>query len=201
MTRTALLDELGVAGIHEGFAPERLALAKLLEANGITPDDVAMLALHCRSTVDGEPGARRVLASILADPEKARVRLDDLRAIHALRAARQNRGFGDKPTTPGPTEGETKEAWEHDRMCRIAWCRTHGDRAPVELVAKELGVSETTLRIMVDRGRVLSTSPLLDGVEKPTRKMVAEGLGTAEEDERRKQFREMMRRAKETSGR
>jgi hypothetical protein len=81
------------------------------------------------------------------------------------------------------------EPWDHDRQCRVAWCRVHGDRQPRVLVARELGVTEVTLGVMLARGEKLSTSAL---EQKPKPKVVEEET----QDERIKRFRELMRAAR-----
>ncbi len=84
-----------------------------------------------------------------------------------------------------------QEPWDHDRQCRIAWCRVNGDRAPVAFVARELGVSETTLGVMLERGRAISVSPLLEGKPRPKKPALV-----MSEDDLRAQFREQMARAR-----
>lgn len=156
----AMIDELAVADVHAGFTMEREALARQLLRCGIEPGDVALLAEHCRTTVEGQGSAARVLASILGDDRKRDDRLVDLREIaarKAIRAHQDERAPGDKPYVPGPVEGETREVWEHDRMCSIAKCRVDGDRVAIAVVARELGVSETTLGVMLERGRAMAS--------------------------------------------
>lgn len=193
----AMIDELSVADVHAGFPTERQALAVRMLQVGIEPADVALLAEHCRATVEGAAAAARVLVSLLIDDRKRDARLIDLREIaqrKAIRARQDEDGEvngGDRPYVPGPTEGESREAWDHDRQCRIAWCRVHGDHRPVGEVARELGVSETTLGVMLERGRVLSASPLVD----PKAKMPTPAtIEKAERDgeERAREFRRRM---------
>lgn len=188
----AMLDELAVADVHAGFAMERESLARQLLRCGIEPADVVLLAEHCRATVEGAGSAARVLASLLVDDRKRDARLVDLREIaarKALRARQDERAPGDKPYVPGPVEGETREVWEHDRMCSVAWCRVRGDGASVPVVARELGVSEATLGVMLERGRVLRQSPLVpESRPKPTTVEQAQ----RESEKRHVEFRQRM---------
>lgn len=194
----AILDELLVAGVHVGFPDERVELAERLAVDGVGAQDVRVLAQHCAETVQDGPGAvARVLASILTDRAKRDARLADLRAVlgaKARRACQDSRAPGDAPVRPfaGPTEGEDPMVWEHDRMCRIAWCRVNSDRRPVAEVAAELGVKVGTITAMLDRGRVLSESPIVKpapGTPGPAQVEKAERDGQA----RVREFRERMR--------
>ncbi len=87
------------------------------------------------------------------------------------------------------TAQPTEEAWDHDRMCRIAHCRVNADRRPIAEVARDLGVSETTLAIMVDRGRHLSEQ----SVAKKAKPMALVRAADRDEEQRRKDFAEQMR--------
>lgn len=191
----AMADELAAADVHVGFPDEREALARLLLGAGVPPSDVAALAQHCRDTVVGTAAAARVLVSLLIDHRKRDDRLADLRRVaeaKARRAPEPARPFGDAPYVPGPTEGEPREVWDHDRQCRVAWCRVNGDRAKPGTVAADLGVSLATLGTMLDRGRTLCTSPLTKVEEKPPTPARAE-REAAQESDRRAEFRSRMR--------
>lgn len=200
-----MADELAIAEVHAGFPIERLELARRLLHEGVSEADVALLSEHCRATVDGPGAAARVLASLLGSPARRDARLVDLREIAAKKAARalqEDRAFGDKPYVPGPVEGESREAWDHDRQCRMAWCCVNGDKRSPASVAREMGVSETTLGVMLERGRVLSRSPLVsERVEIPSPAAVdkAERAG----EKRAVDFRERMsidRKQRERAG-
>lgn len=176
-----MADELAAADVHVGFAAQRADLARLLLKAGVSTDDVALLAAHCRETVR-EPGAApRVLAALLVDHAKRDERLADLRAVAAVKATR-NRAFGDAKTEPGRPLEEEPAAWQAVRNAAIAFCRVVTDRAPRETVAAELGVSLDQLDQLVERERRQR------GVVKPAR-IVDD---RSEESDRRRQFREQM---------
>ena len=154
-------DELGLASVHVGFPVERDELARRLLRDGISTEDVRMIADHCRATVVGLGAAARVLAALLIDAPLRDARLVDLKKIADLRGKRDRqeaRPFGDAPYVPGPAPGEPAEVWDHDRQCRMAKCRHDGDRVPMHVLARDLGVSETTAEAMVARGRVLDSN-------------------------------------------
>lgn len=152
-------DVLAAAEIHVGFPQERRALAGSLVSRGVLVEEAEALIEHCRATCS-PPAAPRVIASILADDAKCASRVADLRVVQEAKK-RRNRAFGDAPVKLGPLPGEEPEVWEHDRQCRIAYCRAISDRRPIKEVAAELGVSVTTAKVMVDRGRVLQLGPTL----------------------------------------
>lgn len=190
----AMIDELAVADVHAGFPTERQALAVRMLQVGIEPADVALLAEHCRATVDGAAAAARVLVSLLIDDRKRDARLVDLREIaqrKAIRARQDEEGEVNGADRLCGAAAEPVETWDHDRMCRAAWCRVHGDhRSPAE-VARELRVSEITLGVMLDRGRVLSQSPLVDQKAKVPTPDAVEKAERAGQD-RTQEFRRRM---------
>ena len=191
----AMADELAAADVHAGFAEQRLELARRMLAEGVGTADVALLAGHCRDTVTGGPGAvARVLVSLLVDAAKREPRLADLRAVAGIkreRAAEALRAPGDAPYVPGPGEGEPAEVWSHDRMCRIAWCRVHGDRRPKAEVARELEVQLGTLEAMLARGQALSRSPLADAQKRT--KVASPDEAARDHRNQVQEFRERMR--------
>lgn len=197
-TLDEMLDELACADVHVGFPEQRAELARRMLHEGVSAEDVGLLAGHCIGTVSGgAAAAARVLVSLLTDPAKRDARLSDLRAVQGAkqrRKAETSRAPGDAPTRPfaGPTEGEDPKVWDHDRMCRIAFCRVVKDHRSREHVARELGVSPTTIGVMIDRGREISRSPLLKPGAKPATIASAE-KGEREQNERRLEFRERMR--------
>jgi hypothetical protein len=150
--------------VHAGVPEQRAALARRLFEAAVQADDVELLGDHCRGTVEGAAAAARVLVSLLVDDAKRTARLADLRVVRdaqARRAAAKGRAPGDTPASPAPLPGEDREVWDHDRQCRIAWCRVNGDHRSEAEVAAELGVKPGTLRAMLDRGRALSASPIV----------------------------------------
>lgn len=90
----------------------------------------------------------------------------------------------------------SSEPWDHDRMCRAAWCRVHGDRAPRELVMREMGIKPGMLEAMLARGEQLSRSPLVERAVPPAE---VRKLDQAEE-QRRREFRERMHAARARAG-
>lgn len=168
-----LADGLRDLGLFVLSGQAREEAAETCAANGVTLRHVEDL-LAFVGEVEDSPKARRVVAGMLCDGAKLRRAVADL---HAFRAAEKKRGihpsaggdraFGDKPAKAGPLDGEDAQVWSHDRMCRIAWCRVNSDRRPVAEVAQELGVSETTLKTMLDRGKLLSQSMLPGNPKKP----------------------------------
>lgn len=183
-----MAEELAAADVHAGFTEQRAALARRLLHAGVSAGDVVLLSAHCRDTVrDGSPAA--VLAALLQDDARREARLQDLRVVAQIKAQRAKeacRAFGDKPTTPGPTEGEDRRKWAYDRNALIATCRVFADRRPREVVADEMGVSMEQLEEFLVRGRQIRGEP-------PKRFAVVDDR---EEDERRRQFREQMRAAR-----
>lgn len=168
-----LADGLRDLGLFVLSGQARDDAAATCAANGVTLRHVEDLIAFV-AEVEDRPKARRIVAGMLTDGAKLRRAVADL---HAFRAAERKRGvlpdaggdraFGDKPAKVGPLDGEDAQVWPHDRMCRIAWCRVHSDRRSVAEVAAELGVSETTLKTMLDRGRVLSQSMIPQNPKKP----------------------------------
>ncbi len=175
-------------------------------------EELRDLLAHIR---DGEPNegtARRYMAAIVSDPIRFRDAIDGLRAF---KRAQDSLRRATKPVDVGPphmvnlplgvsscpcvacVQARAKqpppEPWDHDRQCRIAHCLVVSDKRSRTEVAELLGVSETTLGVMLDRGRTLSTSalPIVKG-RKPSevRKM------DDAEKERREQFHRMMREAR-----
>lgn len=189
-----MAEELAVHGIHVGFREQRAELSRRMLAAGVSTDDVAMLAKHCTDSVREPGGAARVLASLLVDDAKREQHLADLRLVAEAKAKR-TRAFGDKAHVPGPTEGEPREVWDHDRMCRIAWCMHNGDRKPRAEIARTLGVQAGMLEAMLARGEQLSRSPLVE------RAVPLADVRKLDQDEeaRRQQFREQMRKARQVS--
>lgn len=191
------------------LAPARLrATAVALAAAGIDAEQVRQLASFIAGTEDDEGKRRKYLASVLSSAERAKQAVAGLNE-HRLAAAQL-------PTTSGPTHmvnmpiGTTSchcvgcvqarakqpspEPWDHDRMCRIAKCLVDGDKKSVAYVADLLGVSETTVGLMVPRGRVLSQS----AVTTP-KGLTAKQVDATEkiERDRRAEFARQMREARQ----
>lgn len=154
------------AGLLQGFGvdlgdPERrLAKARALIEAGLCVEDAELVFAHVEATSEAGK-APRIVAALALDPKRLREAIVDARAYRDAQEARKRDGAerapGDKPYVPGPVEGETREVWEHDRMCSIAKCRVDGDRVAIAVVARELGVSETTLGVMLERGRAMAS--------------------------------------------
>jgi len=188
-----LSDCLIIYGLEIGFAERRIALANLIHEDGLSVTDLELLGDHCQATTTNEASAANVLRKLLSEPKLRDERLADLRKRAELQRAKQGGAAnGDSRKPIGPLEGEDREVWDHDRQCRIAYCHHHGDRWPVEKVARELGVRLTVAEGMIDRGRVLCSSPVLDGKRRapsPTEEAKAQ----REERQRGSDFRQRMR--------
>lgn len=190
-----LSDCLIVYGLEIGFAERRIALAKLIHEDGLSVTDLELLGDHCQATTTNEASAANVLRKLLSEPKLRDERLADLRKRAELQRAKQGGDAnGDSRKPIGPLEGEDREVWDHDRQCRIAYCHHHGDRWPVEKVARELGVRLTVAEGMIDRGRVLCASPVLDGKRHAAPPTPTENA-TAQREERQRigDFRQRMR--------
>ena len=195
-----IAEALAVYEVHAGFPEKRMGLAGQLVAAGVSLDDIELVGDHCRATVEGVAAAARVLASLLGDDRKLQARLVDLRTIREAQAKRALRGVdkapGDQPYVPGPIGEEPRAVWEHDRQCELAVCRVDSDRRSIAEVAREMDVSETTLRVMLDRGRVLRAPRLGTTAGKPSMGLISAGdEAKARQDQIRStsEFRQRMR--------
>lgn len=176
---TAIEDLLQRFGVDVGEPIRRAEKAGRLESLGFEVADLDIAFTHLEAHSEAGKGPR-LIAFMAMNPERLRATIVDCRAFQEARGQRKDgRAPGDAKHVPGPTQGETQEAWEHDRMCRIAWCRVHGDHRSREEVARELGVSVTTLGTMLDRGRVLSASPIV-----PTSTVAPTSPAAAQREER-----------------
>lgn len=187
-----LSDCLIVYGLEIGFAEKRLALARMLDNDGISLADLEMLGDHCKASTTSEASAANVLRKLLSEPKLRDERLADLRKRADLQKAKHTEANADSRRPIGPLAGEDPEAWGRDRQCRIAYCHSHGDRWPIERIAREMGLHAGTVSGMIDRGRVLCASPILDGKQRaPT----ASELATAQREasHRNAEFRQRMR--------
>ena len=183
-----MTDVLAAAEVHIGFPQKRRELAGDLISRGVLVSEAEALIAHCVGTCS-PPATTKVLVSILEDEAKCRSRLADLRAVEEARG-RRRRAFGDKPSQIAPLPGEDQEVWDHDRQCRIAYCRVVADRRSVQEIATELAVSVTTCKVMVERGRTLQVGP---GLPAPDAKVFDTD---AEQEKRREKFLADMRAKK-----
>ena len=176
-------------GVDAGDPERRLQKARTMLEAGIDLAGAQVAFTQAEATSKAGKGPR--LISFLAmNADRLKAAIVDALAFQAARQARKGEtvlAHPDKPYVPGPTQGESREVWEHDRMCRIAHCRVRGDGAKLEVVAAELGVSTTTLGIMLDRGRQLSTSPLIE--KSPANPPEPKGAS----QDRTREFRDQMR--------
>lgn len=191
-----------ICDIHVGFAEKRLAAARALHADGISAEDLRMLADHCREWTDTPAGAAKVLWSMLGEPAKRDAKLADLRKQRDIRAAKQAPRGKDSDRPIGPLEGEDPAAWDRDRMCRMAASLHRSDRWPVERVARELHIDTLTAQGMIDRGIALCSSPILDG-RLPTISPAEAAKAQRQERQRTDDFRQRMRddKARSAAGR
>lgn len=201
------------------FALSPAKRAQVVESAALVTCSAAEMRALFDYIAEGEKDegtARRYMAAIVGDDVRLRDAVEGLRAFlrarEAMRKVTQIEDKGPKHMANLPLGSTTcpcracadaraakteAEPWDHDRMCRVAWCRVQGDRQPAAVVARDLGVSETTLGVMLERGRTLSLSPMVEGKKKLGKKQIAEGMGYAAEDDRRKAFREQMARARQ----
>lgn len=192
-------------GVFSLSSPRRTALATEIEAASITGQQLRDLESYIH---EGEPDAgkaRRFLTAIVCDLAKLRDAVDGLAKFRALnsRPAKDN-GPAHMVNMPIGTPsclchtcrehraGLAAEPWDHDRQCRVAYCLHKGDRRTVAEVAALLGVSETTVGVMVERGKVLSSSAYVEDVKAPRdwKRIERDEKGGAE---RLREFREATR--------
>jgi hypothetical protein len=143
-----LEDALAAFAVEAGFPQRRRLLAGALLSAGLRAADVELLGCHCVDQVEGEANATRVLFALLVgDPEKLRARIADLRACAAARTTR----------TAAPEFGRAlrTQPSDEDLAQRSAYARVVVDRAPVEVVARELGidVAEVARLVEIERGK------------------------------------------------
>lgn len=186
----AIEQVLQAFGVDVGDPERRAEKAARLAEQGFAPSELEIAFRHLEST--SEPGkGPRLIAFMAMNPDRLRATIVDAQAFQAARSEREH---GPEVNGAGRLCGaaaEPIETWDHDRMCRAAWCRVHGDhRSPAE-VARELRVSEITLGVMLDRGRVLSQSPLVDQKAKVPTPDAVEKAERAGQD-RTQEFRRRM---------
>ena len=175
---------------------KRLEVAARLAALTVDTQQLVDLDGYIRESEPDTGKSRRYLAALLGDDAKLRDALGGLAAYLREKPkaegdgpahmpnmprgfagcdCRECVGFRGTVVAPEPLPADApKEAWDHDRQCRIAWCCVNGDKRDPASVAREMGVSETTLNVMLERGRVLSASPLVEALGKaPSMKQIA----------------------------
>ena len=144
MTFDALIDALMVADVHAGFPDRRRELAMQLLAEGVTADDVDLLAEHMEKTADRPAAA---LATLLAACEPRTDRISDLRAVREAKARRRLRR--------SPGQSPTMLRWDRERIAGMLACAVDVDRRDLEHAASELGIPESEREDMLDLGRRL----------------------------------------------
>ena len=153
------LDEaLLMAGVFALSRKARRGVAESLAEAGIPVAAIEQLRQWIEHGEKDAGQARRYLAGLLSDPEATADAVADLERRRE-RAPRQG-----QPSTPPwhdieQAPAKERQVWEHDRQCRVAWCRYNGDGRSVQEIAAELGVKTGTVTAMLDRGRVLSAPP------------------------------------------
>lgn len=170
-----VLVEFGVFALSTA---RRSAAEAVCAAVRVQPVELRDLLGYIREGEPVEGTARRYMAAIVSDETKLRDAVEGLRAFRRAQAAMARVTKPQEPEDTGPAhmanlplgsptcpcmecakaraKATPAEPWDHDRMCRVAWCRVNGDKRPMAEVAAELGVSDSTLGAMLDRGRVLS---------------------------------------------
>ena len=153
------------------LSPQRRdELATTLAKAGVTATQVHAVAAFVAESEPEPVNHRRYLAALLSDQDRLQRAISDLGSYHQAKADRAvNRTPDANAMTVEP------EPWDHDRMCRVAasWVRT-GEES-LDSAARRLGVHVSTLKAMVDRGRVLTaTPPELVGEPKPKKAPVVD---------------------------
>lgn len=156
------------------LAPARQrAIAEQLAKVGVTVSGIEDLVLYTHVRAESEAQASRILATVVAEPEGCRVAiksLDGWRAEYEHEQQRREEADAKAAAKGGPkqtqpwadldkVDDQQREVWEHDRMCRIVYCRVAADRRTPDDVADEFGLRKGTVTAMLDRGRVLSQPP------------------------------------------
>ncbi len=187
----------------------------MLAAAGIEASHLREIAAFIAETEEDQGKRRKYLASVLVAVELVKTALAGI-AEHRERAARESAANPEQDapahavnmpvgalSCPCPacclarSSQPPPEPWDHDRQCRIAASLVTSDRRSREEVAQLLGVSETTLELMVARGQQWRALPPWS--EPATMPSASQRNDDASEDERRKAFREQMRRARQVA--
>ena len=147
--------------VHDGFAPQRAALATQCMLAGINEDDIDLLAeglsAQRKQTSDS---AAAILASILSDPKAALVRIADMKRGRQLRQAKVAKTYPGQsnwikpdamPTSDGDAAAEAR--WLRARLQRQAGALVVTEKKPVSLVAQLLQISEAEVRVLVEMDR------------------------------------------------
>lgn len=187
------------------LAPAKMrATATTLAAAGVEPQQLRELAAFIAEAEDDAGKQRKYLASILVDSARTKEALGNVAAHKAARISKATDGPSHAANMPVGSAccpcnacvakrcKTAAEPWDHDWQCRVAYCLHNSDRRTVADLAAFLAVSESTARLMVDRGRVLSQSPYLDDIKAPRdwKRIERDEKGGAE---RLREFREATR--------
>lgn len=148
-----MADALLCYGVHVGFADKRAQAAAILVGDGVNLSDIELLGDHVKATTDSEASCANIMFRLIGEPAKRQAKIDDLRKMRDLR--RKPVPGESMRQQQGPLPDEPREVWEHDRNCQMAVCRVDGDHRSIAEVAREFDVSESTLGVMLDRGRAL----------------------------------------------
>ncbi len=186
------------------LAPAKLrATAASLAAVGVEPQQLLDLAQFIAEAEDDAGKQRKYLASVLVDTARTQEALANVARHKAARAKVaegpahfQNMPIGSVACSCNACVAKRAEAaaepWDHDRQCRVAYCLHHSDRRTTAQLADFFGVSESTAKLMVERGRVVSRSAYEESLgAAPNMKKVGRDEEAAKERLRR--FRESTR--------
>lgn len=201
-------------GVFALSPSRRIEVEERSERLNIADDELHGLLCYVREGEPRDGTARRYMAAIVSDDVRLRNAVEGFREFRKRQAAAVA-----KPAAPvGPphmvnlpmgtsscpcaaceaARGKVvPEPWDHDRQCRVAYCLVYGDRKPLQQVAELLGISETTLRVMLDRGRSLSAPAT---VSRPRLSAKQAALQDRGEQERRNLFARQMRELKAVPG-
>lgn len=106
-------DTLADFGVHAGNAEARRELAEELEHDGMSRQDLDLIGANAEAEADPAASAPKLLRWRLADPERWRPLLEDLRRAEASRSARAV-----APGPPTPEPGQVDRAVDTDRRQR-----------------------------------------------------------------------------------
>ena len=120
-------------------------IADKLLGEGFTAITVATLWREAKRTCETVKSASKTVVSLLRQPAES-----------------ITRAIGNCKPEVAPGEANWRhgdsEPIDHERACRIAFCRVVADRVPRDVVAKDLGVPIDDIDSMVNLGREMQTT-------------------------------------------
>jgi hypothetical protein len=141
-----LENALAAFAIEAGFPRNRRLLAGALLSIGVSPAGVELLGRHCEAHVEGQVNAVKVLYSQLAGPPDAlKARIADLESCEAARSRRD--------ATVEFGKAQRQQPSDEDLAQRLAFARVVADRAPLPIVAAEMGLPPAEVERLVELER------------------------------------------------